>query len=113
MSFGDIRGLALGVLRMSRSDFYDMPVGEFWEALEAHNNEVEAERRHIGELVRGAALRLFNINLKKSDQIKDPRKFWMMPWDEPFEESVGKRLSEMSDEQREKSVKGLLKKIGW
>ena len=113
MSFGDIRGLALGVLRLSRSDFYDMPVGEFWEALEAHNNEVEAERRHIGELVRGAALRLFNINLKESDQIKDPRKFWMMPWDEPLEESVGKRLSEMSDERREKSVKALLKKIGW
>lgn len=114
MSFGDIRGLALGVLRMSRSDFYDMPVGEFWEALEAHNNEVEAERRHVGELVRGAALRLFNINLKKGYQIIDPRKFWRMPWDEPFEdENDGKRLSEMSDEQRTTSVRSLLDKIGW
>ena len=114
MSFGDIRGLALGVLRMTLSDFYDMPVGVFWEALESHNREVEAERRHVGELVRGAALRLFNINLKKGDQIKDPRKFWRMPWDEPLEEeNAGKRLEEMSDEQRTESARSLLEKIGW
>lgn len=114
MSFGDIRGLALGVLKMTRSDFYDMPVGEFWEALEAHYKEVEAERRHVGELVRGATLRLYNINLRKVDQIKDPRKFWKMPWDDPIEEEiVGKRLEEMSDEQRSESARSLLAKIGW
>lgn len=91
-----------------------MPVGEFWEALGAHQREVEAERRHIGELVRGAALRLFNINLKKTDQIRDPRKFWEMPWDEPSgEEEQTRALEQMTDEERTASVRSLLQKIGW
>ena len=99
---------------MSRSDFYDMPVGEFWEAVEAYYKEVDADRRHIGELVRGAALRLFNINLEKSDQIKDPRKFWKMPWDEPMvEDEVTKGLNAMTGEERTASSRSLLKKIGW
>ena len=115
MSMGDIRGLALGVLGMRRSDFYDMPVGEFWEAVEAHYREVEADRRHVGELVRGAALRLFNINLKKSDQIRDPRKFWPMPWDDEVQQAdeVIRELDAMTDEQRTASAKALLEKIGW
>lgn len=91
-----------------------MPVGEFWEALGAHQREVEAERRHMGELVRGAALRLFNINLKRKDQIRDPRKFWEMPWDEPSEEEEQvKALEKMTDEQRAASARSLLQKIGW
>lgn len=113
MSFGDIRGLALGVLHMRRSDFYDMPVGEFWEALGAHNREVEAEREHVGELIRGAALRLFNINLKKQDQIRDPRKFWPMPWDAEGQAEEEIKESEVTDEQRTASMKDLLQKIGW
>ena len=114
MSLGDIRGIALGVLGMSLPDFYAMPVGVFWEALGAHYKEVEAERRHIGELVRGAALRLFNINLKRKDQIRDPRKFWEMPWDEPSEEEEQvKALEKMTDEQRAASARSLLQKIGW
>lgn len=114
MSIGDIRGLAYGILGMSRSDFHDMPVGEFWEAVEAHYKDVEAERRHVGELVRGAALRLFNINLKKADQIRDPRKFWQMPWDDDAPEDEGmKHLEEMTDEERTASARALLKKIGW
>ena len=115
MSMGDIRGLAIGVLGMRISDFYDMPVGVFWEGVEAHYKEVEAERRHVGELVRGAALRLFNINLKKSDQIRDPRKFWPMPWDEPLEkeDEIMKEINGMTDEQRTASARDLLKRIGW
>lgn len=99
---------------MRRSDFYAMPVGEFWEALGAHQREVEAERRHVGELVRGAALRLFNINLKRTDQIRDPRKFWAMPWDDPSEEDEQvEALEKMTDEQRAASARSLLQKIGW
>ena len=114
MSLGDIRGIALGVLGMTLPDFYAMPVGVFWEALGAHYKEVEAERRHIGELVRGAALRLFNINLKRKDQIQDPRKFWAMPWDEPtVEDEQVRALDKMTDEQRAASARSLLQKIGW
>ena len=116
MSMGDIRGLATGVLGMRISDFYDMPVGVFWEAVHLHGREVEAERRHVGELVRGATLRLFNINLKKSDQIRDPRKFWPMPWDDEIpgtDEEAMEEINAMTDEQRTASVKNLLKTIGW
>ena len=114
MSLGDIRGIALGVLGMTLPDFYAMPVGIFWEALGAHYKEVEAERRHIGELVRGAALRLFNINLKRTDQIRDPRKFWAMPWDDSSEEDEQvEALEKMTDEQRAASARSLLQKIGW
>lgn len=106
--------MAIGVLGMRRSDFYDMPVGEFWEAVASRNKEVEADRRHLGELVRGAALRLFNINLKRSDQIKDPRKFWRMPWDEPTRDEMEREdINGMSEEQREASVRNLIKIIGW
>lgn len=116
MSIGDVRGLATGVLGIRISDFYDMPVGVFWEAVEMHGREVEADRRHVGELVRGAALRLFNINLKKADQIRDPRKFWPMPWDDELKaeaEEAQREFDSMTDEQRTASVKNLLKSIGW
>lgn len=59
-----------------------MPVGEFWEAMRAYGERQEANARHIGELVRGAALRLFNVQLRRKDQISRPEKFWAMPWDE-------------------------------
>ena len=114
MSMGDIRGLAVGVLGMRISDFYDMPVGVFWEAVEMHGREVEAERQHVGELVRGAALRLFNINLKQGDQIRDPRKFWPMPWDEtPAQQEEMREFNAMTDEERTASARELLKRIGW
>ncbi len=116
MSLGDCRGLALGVLRMSRTEFYDMPVGEFWEAVNAYYQNEESERKHIGELVRGAALRLFNIQLKKGDQIRDPRKFWPMPWDEEIEgdeAAAVRELDSLSDEERDARAAEFLKTIGW
>lgn len=99
---------------MRRDDFYTMPLGEFWEALDAWNRHTESERRHMGELVRGAALRLFNINLKRTDQIQDPRDFWRMPWDEETErDEAARELAAMTPEQRENSARDLLKRIGW
>ncbi len=77
-----MRGLAFGVLGMTRKEFYEMRPGEFLEALAAHNEEVTADRRHLGELVRGATLRLFNIQVAQKSRMRDPAKFWPMPWDE-------------------------------
>lgn len=96
---------------MTRSEFHDMPVGEFWEAVRAYERREEANARHIGELARGAALRLFNVQLRRKDQIKDPAQFWPMPWD--VKES---KAPEMSPEQKERSIGRLLdviKKRGW
>ena len=41
----------------------------------------EADRRHVAEVIRGVGVRLFNIQLKAKDQIKDVRKFLPLPWD--------------------------------
>lgn len=65
-----------------------MRVGEFFEALIAYRQEKSDDRRHMGELVRGATLRLFNLQLKPADRIKDPVKFWHMPWDEVSEDGM-------------------------
>ena len=95
-----------------------MTPGEFWEAMTAHHKEVESERRHIGELTRGAALRLFNIQLKGKDQIRDPRDFWPMPWDEPKDNDKEnqkelERLDKLSDNERHQTAQAFLQKIGW
>lgn len=91
-----------------------MRLGEYWEALDAHNNEVEADRRHMGELVRGATLRLFNLQIAKKDRFTDPTKFWRMPWDD-FTTTDGEleRFEAMTDEERAENAKDFLNKIGW
>ena len=91
-----------------------MRVGEFWEALKAYRDEKDADRRHAGELARGAALRLFNLQLKKGSQILDPAKFWPMPWDEEKEEDeVVKQLDKLTDEERMEKAMELLTRVGY
>jgi len=93
-----------------------MRIGEFWEALKAYRDEKDADRRHMGELIRGAALRLFNLQLKKGSQILDPSKFWPMPWDEaPDDENerIIEQLDNLSDEQRMEKAMDLLERIGY
>lgn len=113
-TLGQIRGWAFGRLRLSRQTFYEMRPGEFWEAMQAYQEELEAGRQHIGELVRGATARLFNLQVKKKDQITDVRKFWPMPWDNlKTEAEIVKELSQLTDAQRKEEVNRLLKNIGW
>jgi len=91
-----------------------MRPGEFWEALEAHNEEKNADRRHIGELVRGATLRLRNLQVDKRYCITDPCKFWEMPWDERREKSEAdeiKRLSGLSPEQAQAEVNKFFERV--
>lgn len=91
-----------------------MRLGEFWEGMDAHNKEKEADRRHMGELVRGATLRLFNLQLKPEDRISDPAKFWAMPWDEPVQvDAELERLEAMTDKERAELARKFRKKIGW
>ena len=89
-----------------------MRPGEFWEALRAYDSKVSADRRHLGELFRGATLRLWNLQVKKSDRISDPAKFWPMPWDEPAEASQEiKRLASLSEEDTRKEVEKFFAKV--
>lgn len=89
-----------------------MRPGEFWEALRAYDSKVSADRRHLGELFRGATLRLWNMQVKKSDRISDPVKFWPMPWDEPEKASQEiKRLASLSEEETQKEVEKFFAKV--
>lgn len=89
-----------------------MRQGEFWEALATYQREKQTDRRHSAELARGAALRLFNLQLKKQDRIKDPAEFWRMPWDPtPEGDEVARQLDRLSDTERAAAVNDFLQKI--
>lgn len=89
-----------------------MRIGEYFEALQAYRDEKTADRMHIGELIRGAALRLWNLQVKPKSRIKDPVKFWQMPWDDITSEADEiARLTTMTDAQRQQEVDKFLSKI--
>ena len=91
-----------------------MRLDECWEAMDAHNQEKEADRRHMGELVRGATLRVFNLQIAQKDRIADPAKFWRMAWDEiTTKDEELERFEAMTDEERAENAKEFLNKIGW
>ena len=97
---------------MSRRDFYEMRPGEFWEALRAYNDEKEADRRHVGELARGATLRLWNLQVAKSSRIKVASKFWQMPWDDVRAENDEiKRLAGLSEEEAQIEAQKFLNRL--
>ena len=109
-----MRGLAFGLLGLSRRDFYEMLPGEFWEAVRAYKEHVNADRQHLGELVRGATLRLFNLQVEKKYRQKDPAKFWPMPWDDADdrEDKEIRRLARLGKAEREKEVEKFLNRVG-
>lgn len=99
---------------LQRREFYEMPVGEFLEALAAYRRKEAAERRHTGELARGAALRLFNIQLRRKDQIRKPSDFWAMPWDDEDGATAAPERdggTPMKDEDGRRSLARLLARL--
>lgn len=90
-----------------------MRPGEFWESMDAYHQEKEADRRHIGELVRGATIRLFNTQVSKKDRMTDIVKFWRMPWDIVEIDEELERFNNMNDEERAENARNFLRKIGW
>jgi len=98
---------------MTRADFYDMRIGEFFEAMDAFQKEAEAGRKHAGNLIRGLCFRIFNLFVSRKDKMKDESKFWPMPWDEREEtaEDVARGLSKLSAEERQAKINEFLRKI--
>lgn len=91
-----------------------MRPGEFWEAMDAHAKEKEADRIHMGELARGAALRIFNIMASAKSRIEDPAQFWRMPWDEASVDNTSlDALQDLSEEERVQQARDFVNKIGW
>ena len=73
----------------------------------------EADRRHVAEVIRGVGVRLFNIQLKPKDQIKDIRKFLPLPWDESDEDPEVERLEHLTKEQRDEEARAFIEMINW
>ena len=96
---------------MSRADFYDMRLGEFFEAMDAFRREQEAGRQHTGNLVRGLAIRVVNLFVKA--KYKSEQKFWPMPWDAADDApgDVAEELAQMTDEERQAKVNEFLSKL--
>ena len=89
-----------------------MRPGEFWEAIKAWQADKEADRRHVAEVIRGVGVRLFNIQLKAEDKIRDIRKFLPLPWDE--EDEIGEevdRLNSLTTEEQAAEAQAFLNRI--
>jgi len=93
-----------------------MRQGWFWEAMRAYQEDKESDRRHVGELIRGATLRLFNLQVRAQDRLREPSKFWPMPWDERTEDVNAeeiRKLASMTDEERTQNAMNFMDRIGW
>lgn len=111
MYIGTLRGWAIAYLHLTPLQFYSLRVGEFWEAMDAYWTEKGADRKHLGELVRGAAVRLFNTQVKTP--VRNLGKFWPMPWDDTAEAEAGelRRLNSLTPEERQKEIDLFLSRI--
>lgn len=90
-----------------------MRPGEFWEAIVVWQADKEADRRHVAEVIRGVGVRLFNIQLKPKDQIKDVRDFLPLPWDTDEEDKEVERLAHLTKEERDKEARAFMEKINF
>ena len=108
-----VRGWGVGLLHMTAREFGETRVGIFYEALWAYRQEKEADRRHLGELIRGATIRLFNTQVGKRSRMTDLDKFWRMPWDDdrPTLADAVAALDSMTDEERLASAEARLAKF--
>lgn len=89
-----------------------MRPGEFWEAMDAYERKLSADRVHIGELVRGATLRVFNLLVSEKHRIANPAKFWAMPWDDPDREANEiKRLEGLTEAEKQEEARKFLERI--
>jgi len=108
LTLGKVRGWGLGLLRLSRRDFYEMRLGEFWEAMQAYWEEQTADRRHLGELARGLGVRIANLFVKKP--MRKASKFWEMPWDGDGLEAA-RAMEALPIEERARMAKEFLQRI--
>jgi hypothetical protein len=90
-----------------------MRPGVFWEAIHVWRKDKNDDRRHIAEVARSVGLRLFNLQLKPEDKIKDPRKFWELPWDKDDSDPELDRLNKLSKADRDKEARAFMDKINF
>ena len=101
---------------MSRADFYDFRLGEFFEAMRAYRQEAESGREHVGNLVRTQTFRIFRLFASKKDQarLKKEEQFWPMPWDErsgQAEKDEIRRLESLDEEAAKREADKFLSRL--
>ena len=94
-----MRQFALGCLGYDPERFGRMIVGDFFDAMQGHN-ERELERlKTLAEIVRTSTTIMVNIQLKKEDKVS-PQELWPLPWDEKKDERLSpqdyKRMKDAS-----------------
>lgn len=106
-----MRGWAISFLHLSVDQFGLLYISDFWAAMDAYAEEKQRDRQHIAELVRGATLRLWNLQVDKKYRISNPSEFWMMPYDDLREEDEVQYLNSCSDEERSRLAKEFMDSI--
>lgn len=65
----------------------------------------------MAELVRGATLRLWNLQVDEKHKYTDPRDFWPMPYDNIQEGRKAGDINNCTDEERSRMAREFLDKI--
>lgn len=72
---------------MQTGEFWEMRLKDFFLKLYYYNNKKQRELESYSSLVRMQTIALINMQLEKKHRIRDPKKFWLFPWE--VEESTG------------------------
>lgn len=105
-----MRGWGIALLHLSPDDLGRLRLPDYWSAMTAYSEQVQADRQHQGDLIRCATMMLINLQLKPKDRFKRVQDFWPMPWD-PLSEDPGKAIRDMSDEERQSMYNDFLKRL--
>lgn len=107
--------MALAYFGLKGNEFGELRPSDFWCAVGVRLDEKSADRRHSAELARGAALRLWNLQVKKECRISEPALFWRMPWDEDPQQEEERKIKEiqsLSSRDRDNMAKRFLERLG-
>ena len=104
-----MKGFALGVLRMTETEFGKLHPKDYWAAVSAYNKAEDGRQIYMGEILRGATYRIVMPFIKNRNIRID--QFWPMPWDrEHKQKKVTERINR-DKKFRKKSLKQFLDKI--
>lgn len=106
-----MKGWAISLLHISLEEFGLLHLSEFWSAMEAYSEERKMDRQHIAELVRGATLRLWNLQVDPKYRINRPSDFWAMPYDDTDASDEVQYLNSCSDEERTRLAREYMESI--
>lgn len=103
MTIGQVRGWAISRLGLDPDSFGLLRLGVYWEALTVWAEDRDAERQSLFTLIRNIGHSLFNVQLDRNSRMS-PERYIRLPWDADDQDE----LKGMTDEQKKRSLDGLL-----